>query len=657
MTTPNALYAIHRQLKQSAGACVLCTLVFATSSQAQTLVNITSPLTIGPSESTITPTAGGPAVPLAEADVHVIGTTLTIDGHHALHSLTVERSASNVRGYVTHTAGFVDNSVIPPVHGLSLDIATDLFIQGPGPSGAVESRIDASVRGFASSQGIDGVYGVDYLSWTDPRTLGYGESARGGGCVRLSVDGTAQVDGSISVVGGSTGAYGHGGSGGSLYVSAAAIAGQGTIVAYGGSTDAYGIGGSGGVVALLSPSNSFVGTVSARGGTTGFNGANGRPGCVYTRDTATGQSVTTFDQGGVAAGRIAYLVGDCSMDGDFALVNNARIGPYPGRDDCRIHVTGSLTVDATSMINANVAGFPAFTGPGRGNEAESRVGAGHGGFGAGANSTYGRAYDSLTYPSEMGSGGRGAGGGLVHVCVLSTFHLDGSIQAIGSSAGTYGSGGSGGSILINCAVAEGVGQLYVNGGWTDAYGRGGAGGRLAVYSSSGTTGGIALFANGASGGQNGTTFVSTVEPPAPGSSGLEFHRDCVTGLVTITATTATAAPCLFQWRKDGQPINHDINRTATSRTLRLSSPSSDDSGMYDCVLRNAAGEVVTPLIPLAFPICPADYDQNGGIDGGDLGAFFLDFEAGEACADVDQNGGIDGGDLGYFISIFEAGGC
>ncbi len=57
------------------------------------------------------------------------------------------------------------------------------------------------------------------------------------------------------------------------------------------------------------------------------------------------------------------------------------------------------------------------------------------------------------------------------------------------------------------------------------------------------------------------------------------------------------------------------------------------------------------------PACAADYDDNGGVDGGDLGAFFADFEAGETCADVDGNGGVDGGDLGYFFTVFEAGGC
>jgi UDP-N-acetylglucosamine 4-epimerase len=45
------------------------------------------------------------------------------------------------------------------------------------------------------------------------------------------------------------------------------------------------------------------------------------------------------------------------------------------------------------------------------------------------------------------------------------------------------------------------------------------------------------------------------------------------------------------------------------------------------------------------PACAADYDNNGGVDGGDLAAFFADFETGETCADVDGNGGVDGGDV------------
>lgn len=57
------------------------------------------------------------------------------------------------------------------------------------------------------------------------------------------------------------------------------------------------------------------------------------------------------------------------------------------------------------------------------------------------------------------------------------------------------------------------------------------------------------------------------------------------------------------------------------------------------------------------PPCPADFDLNGGVDGADAGAFFIDFEQGLPCADVDQNGGLDGGDIAAFFIAFEAGGC
>ncbi len=57
------------------------------------------------------------------------------------------------------------------------------------------------------------------------------------------------------------------------------------------------------------------------------------------------------------------------------------------------------------------------------------------------------------------------------------------------------------------------------------------------------------------------------------------------------------------------------------------------------------------------PACAADYDNNGGVDGGDLASFFADFEQGAECADVDGNGGVDGGDLATFFGLFEAGGC
>jgi hypothetical protein len=55
--------------------------------------------------------------------------------------------------------------------------------------------------------------------------------------------------------------------------------------------------------------------------------------------------------------------------------------------------------------------------------------------------------------------------------------------------------------------------------------------------------------------------------------------------------------------------------------------------------------------------CAADYNQDGGIDGSDVQAFFADWENAAGCSDVNQDGGIDGADVGAFFDVWEAGGC
>ena len=62
---------------------------------------------------------------------------------------------------------------------------------------------------------------------------------------------------------------------------------------------------------------------------------------------------------------------------------------------------------------------------------------------------------------------------------------------------------------------------------------------------------------------------------------------------------------------------------------------------------------VTPLAPP----CPADYNQDGGVDGGDVEAFFFDWESGSSNADVNFDGGVDGGDLEVFFNAWSNGGC
>ncbi|MBS0197761.1 MAG: hypothetical protein JSR77_13485 [Planctomycetes bacterium] len=55
--------------------------------------------------------------------------------------------------------------------------------------------------------------------------------------------------------------------------------------------------------------------------------------------------------------------------------------------------------------------------------------------------------------------------------------------------------------------------------------------------------------------------------------------------------------------------------------------------------------------------CPADFNQDGGVDGGDVQDFFAAWEMGDFTADVNVDGGVDGADVSAFFAAWEAGGC
>jgi len=60
---------------------------------------------------------------------------------------------------------------------------------------------------------------------------------------------------------------------------------------------------------------------------------------------------------------------------------------------------------------------------------------------------------------------------------------------------------------------------------------------------------------------------------------------------------------------------------------------------------------------LSLPFCAADFNEDGGIDGADVEAFFVVWEAGGTGADVNEDGGVDGRDVEAFFVVWERGGC
>ena len=55
------------------------------------------------------------------------------------------------------------------------------------------------------------------------------------------------------------------------------------------------------------------------------------------------------------------------------------------------------------------------------------------------------------------------------------------------------------------------------------------------------------------------------------------------------------------------------------------------------------------------PSCPADYNNDGGVDGDDVIAFFADWDAGVMDADFNDDGGVDGDDVIGFFGNWDAG--
>lgn len=55
--------------------------------------------------------------------------------------------------------------------------------------------------------------------------------------------------------------------------------------------------------------------------------------------------------------------------------------------------------------------------------------------------------------------------------------------------------------------------------------------------------------------------------------------------------------------------------------------------------------------------CAADFNDDGGVDGADVEAFFAEWERGGSRGDVNSDGGVDGSDVEAFFALWEAGGC
>jgi len=213
-----------------------------------------------------------------------------------------------------------------------------------------------------------------------------------------------------------------------------------------------------------------------------------------------------------------------------AILTHSAAPVGEGSNLLNLTLAGDLVVDAASRIDLSGCGYGTGQGPGAGtrNGGGWGGGASHGGLGGtqvnGATAP-GGAYDSVTTPSQWGSGGGGGsggpGGGLAWLTVTGTLRIDGTLTADGApSGGCCGQqgGGAGGSWWINAGTLAGSGSIAARGGagGVAGGGGGGGGGRIALYFGQNTFTGI-LSARGGVGYQTagaGTIYTRSFAEPS-----------------------------------------------------------------------------------------------------------------------------------------------
>ncbi len=160
-------------------------------------------------------------------------------------------------------------------------------------------------------------------------------------------------------------------------------------------------------------------------------------------------------------------------------------------------------------------------------------------------------------------------------------------------------------------------------------------------------------------------WASAFEEPA---EVIPVEGDCGGELALEVTLAAHGVGGSFLWTgpagflQDGTTPNGTVVSGSSTSRLELSPLAPGDAGYYfpifvtpgGCGLQGAYFHVTVGECGTS---CPADFNQDGGIDGGDIDAFFAAWEAGDGAADVNQDGGVDFGDVDTFFTAWENGGC
>jgi hypothetical protein len=129
----------------------------------------------------------------------------------------------------------------------------------------------------------------------------------------------------------------------------------------------------------------------------------------------------------------------------------------------------------------------------------------------------------------------------------------------------------------------------------------------------------------------------------------------------LTATFDNGAPLqLLRWDSAPGPFQtpDDTNENVT---ITFDAPENATSVMFTFALTDAlnnwwwAVDNITLTGTQLPPACIGDFNQDGGVDGSDIEAFFVSWGNGDSIADINADGGVDGSDVEAFFFAWTTG--
>ncbi len=162
----------------------------------------------------------------------------------------------------------------------------------------------------------------------------------------------------------------------------------------------------------------------------------------------------------------------------------------------------------------------------------------------------------------------------------------------------------------------------------------------------------------------GTANTGNGMPPLVDMGAFEFGAGPCTAVIeiqpadkiacpgdSVTFTIQASGASGYQWRFESLPIPG-----ADQVSYSIVAVGAADVGLYDCVVSNACGGVVSTAAMLTIgDCCLADFDGNGFLNGLDFDLFVAAFESGDLSADFDGNDFVNGVDFDLYVAAFEAG--